>query len=77
MSLNEEFDPKPRTTKDYLIKLVNDVQLLQEGQMRLENKVKSLEDDLIKREARNKIALWTIGTIGTFSGAIISYIFRK
>ena len=77
MSLNENFSPEPKTTKDWLMVLVKDFDQQRKQLDVLQSKVDRLENDLIKREAKNKIILWIVGIIAAFFGAIAAEIVNK
>lgn len=77
MSLNENFSPEPKTTKDWLMVLVKDFDQHRKQLDILQSKVDRLENDLIKREAKNKIILWIVGIIAAFFGAIAAEIINK
>ena len=77
MSLNENFSPEPKTTKDWLMVLVKDFDQHRKQLDVLQSKVDRLENDLIKREAKNKIILWIVGIIAAFFGAIAAELINK
>lgn len=76
-TLDEDFSPEPKTTKDWLMILVKDVKKQEQQLNVLEKKVDNLENDLIKREAKNKIVLWIVGIIAAFFGAIAAEVINK
>ena len=83
-TLDEEFNPKPKTTKDWLMKLVDDVEGLKKGQKELSDEVEALKDDLkvrtaiqsVKNKRHNQIVA-TVGIIFAFLGAIIAAFIEK
>jgi hypothetical protein len=75
--LNEEFNPRLKTTHDYLRKILNDIEELKKGQDKLDDKVNKLETDYIKREAKSELRVWFISLVAAFSGAAASLIISR
>lgn len=58
--------------------LVKDLQEQKETIKVLNRKVDNLENDLIKREAKNKVVLWIVGIVAAFFGAVAAeWVGRK
>ena len=79
--LEEPFDPKKTTVKDYLIYLVNKSEKLEENQEALEKRLIRLEKDMEKRtvlfeerEKKKNQNLITVGVVFSFLGAIVAAI---
>jgi hypothetical protein len=77
-NLNEEFNPKRTTLKDYMLYLIEQVDELKKDQQDTQNKVTRLEIDMERRntlseekEKQNK-GLWVV--IGAIGGIIVFLI---